>query len=94
MFNELDGTPAWQLRGMATDTLYQGRGVGARFLAESERWLVERIDTRLFWCNARVPAVSFYEHSGWQCISQVFEIDTAGPHRKMKKVAKAIDNKV
>jgi len=38
---------------------------------------------RLLWCNARVPAVGFYESLGWRVVSERFEIPTAGPHVKM-----------
>lgn len=84
MLNFLDEVPAWQLRGMATDTMYQGGGVGKLLLVWAEQTLAERSE-KLFWCNARMPAVEFYEKQGWRCISDVFDIPTAGPHRKMMK---------
>jgi hypothetical protein len=40
---------------------------------------------RQLWCNARVPAANFYRKLGWQVVSEVFEIPTAGPHVRMTK---------
>ena len=39
----------------------------------------------LLWCNARTPAVGFYENMRWRVVSAPFEIPTAGPHVKMVK---------
>lgn len=69
----------WQLRGMATAPAWRGRGVGAALLREVHRRMA---DQRL-WCNARVPAIGFYERHGWTCVSDVFDVPTAGPHRRM-----------
>jgi GNAT superfamily N-acetyltransferase len=82
--NEWDGQPAWQLRGMAVAPDVQRRGVGQATLAK----LVElarqaRPDVRRFWCNARVPAVPFYQRQGWRVVSEEFLVPTAGPHVKM-----------
>ena len=35
------------------------------------------------WCNARTPAVGFYQRHGWVVASEEFEVKTAGPHFKM-----------
>jgi len=85
MLNSLDGQPAWQLRGMATDSELRGRGVGRALLLVAEKTIIERSDVRLLWCNARLDAVVFYEKQGWRSVSEVFEVSTAGPHRKMTK---------
>jgi GNAT superfamily N-acetyltransferase len=76
-----DGRSAYQLRGMATRADRRSTGVGATVL----RFGVElvRSETSLLWCNARVPAVPFYEREGWTIVSDVFDIPTAGPHRVM-----------
>ena len=37
------------------------------------------------WCNARVPAIAFYQKHGWQVVSDEFPIEHAGPHVKMTK---------
>ena len=80
--NSLNGEPAWQLRGMATEADYRDHGIGGMILAFAEETLM-REGVRLFWCNAREGAIRFYEQHGWSCISEIFEIPTVGPHRKM-----------
>lgn len=77
--------PAWQLRGMCTDDVYQGKGFGGRLLSIAEKSILKDSNTRLFWCNARVPAIPFYLKHGWTVDSEEFDILTAGPHRKMMK---------
>ncbi len=54
----------WQLRGMATEHDYRGRGVG--------RWMVAACLQHVFdagggvvWCNARTEAAGFYERLGF-----------------------------
>ncbi len=83
MPSEWEGQPAWQLRGMATDSGEQGRGLGRQLL---ERALAEAASDhpeRGFWCNARTSAVGFYEKLGWRVVSEPFDVPTAGPHVKM-----------
>ena len=80
-----DGAPAWQLRGMATDPAVRATGVGRAMLLYLERLLTAESDVRQLWCNARTPALGFYEQLGWRVVSDVFEIPTAGPHVRMTK---------
>jgi GNAT superfamily N-acetyltransferase len=80
-------TPAygdWRVRGMATLPECRGRGVGAALLARCEAHATEQGGRRL-WCNARVPALGFYERAGWSVESEVFEIEQIGPHAIMSK---------
>lgn len=77
--------PAWQLRGMAVDEGRQGLGIGRALLHEVERLVLADSHARLLWCNARKPAVGFYERHGWRLASPEFEIPTAGPHHKMTR---------
>ena len=89
MLNAWEGEAAWQLRGMATEEGWQGQGVGQAVL----NYIMElalagspnQRPVRLFWCNARVPALRFYAREGWRVASEEFEIPTAGPHRKLVK---------
>jgi GNAT superfamily N-acetyltransferase len=88
MLNMYDRVPAWQLRGMATESVYQGQGVGRQLLEVAQRELgshPEYAYVEMMWCNAREPAVKFYEKNGWKRRSDVFDIPTAGPHVKMTK---------
>ena len=78
--------PAWQLRGMATAPEFRRRGLGKTLLQLAERdVLAEPAAPRVLWCNARVPAIEFYQLQGWQIVSERFEIPTAGPHFRMLK---------
>ena len=81
------GEPAWQLRGMATAPGFRGRGVGRELMALLESDLLADRPTlpRLLWCNARVPALGFYQRQGWDVVSEQFDIPTAGPHFRMVK---------
>ena len=83
--NSWESQPAWQLRGMAVDPALQGAGIGAQLLLAAEQSVRDDSPTGLLWCNARVPAVRFYEKNGWTVVSEQFEVPTAGPHVKMIK---------
>jgi len=85
MLNSYKDETAWQLRGMATDDLHQGKGFGGELLRCGETLIAAGTNVRLFWCNARVPAIPFYQKHGWEVDSEEFDIPTAGPHRKMMK---------
>ncbi|HZN65714.1 MAG TPA: GNAT family N-acetyltransferase [Tepidisphaeraceae bacterium] len=86
LLNAWEGEPAWQLRGMATAPVIRGKGLGRLMLQHLEFGILDALPPaapRLLWCNARVPAVGFYESLGWRVVSERFEIPTAGPHVKM-----------
>lgn len=84
MASTWEGAPAFQLRGMAVAPEWQRKGVGAALLRFADGELLRR-GARQLWCNARVPALAFYQRHGWQVVSDEFDIPTAGPHRKMWK---------
>ena len=86
--SEFDGQPAWQLRGMATDPAWVGRGVGRRVL-DAGVSAVTAVDHRPLWCNARKIAVGFYERLGWAVCSDEFDIPGAGPHHRMRRCGPA-----
>lgn len=73
--------PAFQLRGMAVVPELRSHGVGAQILAHLERTVGEPM-----WCNARVPAVRFYEKHGWETVGEVWENGSLGPHLRMRHV--------
>jgi GNAT superfamily N-acetyltransferase len=84
--DQWDAAPAWRLRGMATDAAYSGKGVGRALLGFAEQTLLAASPAiRVLWCNAREPAVSFYRSLGWEVVSPLFEVPTAGPHHVMAK---------
>lgn len=74
---------AWQLRGMATDELWQGKGLGSKLISLAMDYVQAKEKKSLFWCNARETAVGFYEKLGWKIDSEQFTIDPIGPHYKM-----------
>jgi GNAT superfamily N-acetyltransferase len=82
-----NGEPAWRLRGMCTETNFQGWGFGGKLLAGAEAAIIRESNVRLFWCHARLPALRFYERHGWKVDSEVLNIPTAGPRRRMVKRA-------
>jgi GNAT superfamily N-acetyltransferase len=82
LVNQWEGEIACQLRGMAVAQGYQRRGLGARLLGEIERVAAEN-GVGIIWANARTPAAGFYQKHGWEIVSEMFEIPTAGPHFKM-----------
>jgi GNAT superfamily N-acetyltransferase len=77
--------PGWQLRGMAVRADQQSGGIGKRLLEFAESFVLSKGYSNLLWCNARVPASSFYVRRGWTIVGEPFEIPTAGPHVKMMK---------
>ena len=81
--SELQGEPAYQLRGMATTRLLQGKGIGRLLVARAEEIITKQTGIYLFWCNARTSAIKFYRTMGWLVVSDEFEIPGAGPHVKM-----------
>jgi hypothetical protein len=87
MLNSYKEHPAWQLRGMCTEAAHQSKGFGGQLLSCAESAILKSSPVRLFWCNARVPAIPFYQRQGWTIDSDEFDIPTAGPHRKLFKRA-------
>jgi hypothetical protein len=83
MLNSYKEQPAWQLRGMCTEAAHQSKGFGGQLLSCVESAILKSSPVRLFWCNARVPAIPFYQRQGWTVDSDEFDIPTAGPHRKL-----------
>ncbi len=78
-----EGQAAWQLRGMATDSAVQGRGLGRRLLEHAIADAKRDEPQRIFWCNARTSAIGFYKRLGWRAVSEPFDVPTVGPHVKM-----------
>lgn len=82
--------PAWQLRGMAVADGYRSAGIGGQLVAV----IFEHVDTqtpgRVLWANARTPAARFYQRLGWEIVSEVFEIPTAGPHVRIVRRAPGV----
>lgn len=70
---------AWQLRGMATASQLRGRGIGAELVAAAVRHVASR-GGGLLWCNARLPAESFYARAGFVATDNRWDDPLIGPH--------------
>jgi ribosomal protein S18 acetylase RimI-like enzyme len=74
---------AWQLRGMATASQRQGEGIGSRLVAAVLDEVRQR-GGRIVWCDARTPAVGFYERHGFVTDGTEFvHPETGIPHYRM-----------
>lgn len=74
-----DGGAAWQVRAMAVAPGQQGRGIG-RAVLDALLAHVDAAGGGTVWCNARVPAVAFYERAGFAVVGEPFELPHIGPH--------------
>jgi predicted GNAT family N-acyltransferase len=70
---------AWQLRGMATEPAVRGTGTGRELVVAGLRLVASRGGDQV-WCDARVPAVGFYERMGFTVVTEPFEKPGIGPH--------------
>jgi GNAT superfamily N-acetyltransferase len=75
--------PSWRLRGMATVADRRNEGVGGAVLDA----VVDHVGDAgggLLWCNARVPARSFYERAGFTTRGESWDDPRIGPHIAME----------
>jgi GNAT superfamily N-acetyltransferase len=75
---------SWRLRGMATAERRRGQGLGTSLLAA----VIEHVGRHgggLLWCNARVPAVPFYERAGFVTRGDPWTDAVIGPHVAMER---------
>ena len=78
------GEPGVQLRGMATDPVFERRGLGGAVLDAGVSAARQRGMT-LVWANSRVTALGFYQRAGFDVIGPVFATaDTGMPHRRVR----------
>ena len=76
---ELQGWIQYRLRGMATISSYQGKGIGRRMLYFAlDHLRAKKAD--LLWANARVTALPFYTKLGFGTHGPEFMIEGIGPH--------------
>ncbi|HEY1634824.1 MAG TPA: GNAT family N-acetyltransferase [Acidimicrobiales bacterium] len=81
----------WRLRGMATSDHLRGRGIGARVL-DAVLAHVASHGGGLLWCNARVPARTFYERAGFVTLGEPWIDPDIGPHAAMwRRVESLVD---
>ncbi len=72
----------YQLRGMATDTVFVGKGYGSKIIEFAISY-IKKTEAQYIWCNARASAVEFYKKLGFELVSDEFEIAGVGPHYEM-----------
>ena len=73
---------AYQLRGMATLTGFQGRGLGTQLVNFAVVYMRGQ-KVNYVWCNARKVAANFYGNLGFEIVSPEFDILGIGPHYAM-----------
>ena len=74
-----------QLRYMAVDDIYQGKGVGRSILDHMEQYSKEN-NAREIFLNARENALGFYEKSGYQITEKSYLLFDSIQHYKMFKI--------
>lgn len=83
---EVPGVPAggrwWRIRGMATGEEWRNRGLGGAVLG-ALLGSAQRQGGGIVWCNARLPAVAFYERAGFHQAGEEFVAPGIGPHVAM-----------
>lgn len=72
----------YQLRGMATDLQYLGKGYGKQLIEFAVEY-IKNTNAQYIWCNARSSAIKFYQKLGFETVSEEFEIAGVGPHYEM-----------
>lgn len=75
---------AWRLRGMATLPEVRGKGYGEQLLLAAIGHVACK-GGNIFWCNARTPAIAFYQRHGFLPDGEEFLIDESGPHYYMAR---------
>ena len=74
----------------ATQPHLTSRGIGARLVQYTSQVLRQASSVRQLWCNARVPAIAFYQQLGWQIASEEFTVGVYGPHKKMTATGQVV----
>jgi len=72
----------YQLRGMASDTMFAGKGYGSELVKFAIEY-IKNTNAKYIWCNARSSAIDFYKKLGFNLVSNEFEIAGVGPHYEM-----------
>lgn len=75
---------SWRLRAMAVVPGHRGEGIGAALLDECIAHCRSHGATEI-WCNARTPAMGFYEKAGFVTEGPEFLVPHAGPHFVMRR---------
>ena len=73
-----------QIRYMAVDEKYRGKGIGSNILAVLENHAIENNAKKII-LNARDHAIDFYAASKYKTLKKYFGSDTGIPHTTMSK---------
>lgn len=79
---DLPASPAWRIRGMATEAAVRGEGMGA-LLLEACIAHARKQNGSIIWCNARSTVTGFYGKYGFQPVGDEFPLPGIGPHYLM-----------
>ena len=77
--------PAFQIRQMATDPEYRGKGLASELLSALEEKCLEQWNARSGWLQARTGAIGFYRNNGWTAFGAEYSVPNVGPHRSLYK---------
>ena len=73
-----------QIRFMAVEEEWQGRGVGGMILSKLEEKIKEKF-AKYIVLNARDIAIDFYEKHGYEIVKEAHALFDVIPHYKMRK---------
>lgn len=77
-----DDPHAWRIRGMATVPEARGHGHGGALLERCLTHVAAHGGT-VVWCTARVMAIEFYRHHGFEVQGEPFDVPVIGTHYVM-----------
>lgn len=75
-------TGGFRIRGLVVLAAVNRRGLG-RSLIEFGIPLVKEAGATYIWCNARENSIPFFERLGFTSISDLFDVEATGLHRRM-----------
>lgn len=81
----LEQASQYRLRAMATDPNFRRLHAGDSLITFALEELRNR-NIEVLWCDARLVAVPFYEHLGFQKSADTYEVPLIGPHHFMWKM--------
>lgn len=77
-------TGGMRIRGVAVQPAIARQGVGRKLLEQGMSLCVEQ-GAAYVWCNARESSIPFFQRLGFKSISDLFDVEATGLHRRMVK---------
>ncbi len=84
-YKNIPDQKAFRLRGMAVAPQMRRAKIGKNLLEHCIEYAKNK-NVQIIWCNARTPAVPFYENSGFIKVGSEYELPKIGPHYLMYKI--------